>query len=652
MTDHIDLTEDGNDNPSYVNKEEGSKKRIVALAEGLHDRLRVADSPARKRVRRAVDDVAVPAVAANGEMLQGRSISVFTATKPVAVPPPAPAPPQDATPQGSMNKMLAQLHAERLARMTEDGKAALKGPCTAETVKPGSSTQLNQQPSTVVAAASTSRHRTSGNQTVASVPTRSATVLSYNLWFNEDVALLERMRAVGDFIEREGHPDLLLFQEVTQNMVLIFRQQNWFRRYHCSPVPRERTYFTLLLARRDTVTLPAMQPWMEKEYNNTCMARSILYTRASVGGRLLVVGTTHLESPVGPGPQQMATQRQEQLVVAVRELEAAAGAWGDVLLAGDLNWSDTRDGPVRIPPRWCDAWLSLMPHHPGNTWDPVSNPMLTSHFKGSRLDRVLCRLSASGAPVAGPNNFSGGQGGGSCGGWQLGSIKLVGTQALPGLTYEHRGKRLPVLPSDHFGLLVKLIPAEAVQTTAGVGGLLETAPAHGQAPAAVAVVRSVKAATEASGSSQARATTAPASFPAATAVGQEAAAGSKPGIDVLKRRRLPPRSGTMADASAVGPPAAAAAAVAASAAPSRPSAAATTTAAAGAANTAAATTVWSAMGATSRSAMGATSRRATITTAASAEAHRPHQRQRRQPTVDLSLDDNIDSDGADGVVVL
>ncbi|GIL89840.1 hypothetical protein Vretifemale_17535, partial [Volvox reticuliferus] len=242
MTDHIDLTEDGNDNSSYVNREEGSKKRVVALAQGLHDRLRVADSPARKRVRTAVDGVEVPAPAANGEMLQGRPLSVAAAARPAAsqpaAPPPAPAPPQEATPQGSMNKMLAQLHAERLARMTEEGKTALKSPCKAETVKPGSSIQPNQ-PSTMVAAASTSRHRAC-NQHVASVPARSATVLSYNLWFNEDVALPERMRAVGDFIEREGHPDLLLFQEVTQNMVLIFRQQNWFRRYHCSPVPRDR----------------------------------------------------------------------------------------------------------------------------------------------------------------------------------------------------------------------------------------------------------------------------------------------------------------------------------------------------------------------------------------------------------------------------
>lgn len=37
--------------------------------------------------------------------------------------------------------------------------------------------------------------------------------------------------------------------------------------------------------------------------------------------------------------------------------------------------------------------------------------------------------------------------------WKLISIDLVGRDALPGMRYE--GK--PVLPSDHFGMLVKLV---------------------------------------------------------------------------------------------------------------------------------------------------------------------------------------------------
>ncbi|PNH00324.1 hypothetical protein TSOC_013863, partial [Tetrabaena socialis] len=92
-------------------------------------------------------------------------------------------------------------------------------------------------------------------------------------------------------------------------------------------------------------------------------------------------------------------------------------------------------------------------------------------YKGSRLDRVLCRLSGGAAAGAG------GGAGAAAGGWRLGSIKLVGTEALPGLVREHRGKRLPVLPSDHFGLLVKLLPSEAPAAGAGVGRTLGSGPA-------------------------------------------------------------------------------------------------------------------------------------------------------------------------------
>lgn len=39
--------------------------------------------------------------------------------------------------------------------------------------------------------------------------------------------------------------------------------------------------------------------------------------------------------------------------------------------------------------------------------------------------------------------------------WRLHSMELVGREALPGLRFEGR----PVLPSDHFGLLLVLRPA-------------------------------------------------------------------------------------------------------------------------------------------------------------------------------------------------
>jgi tyrosyl-DNA phosphodiesterase 2 len=71
----------------------------------------------------------------------------------------------------------------------------------------------------------------------------------------------------------------------------------------------------------------------------------------------------------------------------------------------------------------------------------VLNQMLQGTLKG-RLDRFFCRLA----------DFT------------IQSIEMVGKDPIPGLTYEKPGwgrnpktKTLPVLPSDHFGLLLKLV---------------------------------------------------------------------------------------------------------------------------------------------------------------------------------------------------
>ena len=63
--------------------------------------------------------------------------------------------------------------------------------------------------------------------------------------------------------------------------------------------------------------------------------------------------------------------------------------------------------------------------------------MLTSRFR-TRLDRIFAKLAD----------------------WEPESMEMVGQDALPGLAYSkvYRGKdvRARVLPSDHYGLLLRL----------------------------------------------------------------------------------------------------------------------------------------------------------------------------------------------------
>lgn len=101
------------------------------------------------------------------------------------------------------------------------------------------------------------------------------------------------------------------------------------------------------------------------------------------------------------------------------------------------NWGPS-DGAPPLPGGWTDAWQYLYSGDAGLTYDPKTNPMLKAYARPirRRLDRLFCRLRA----------------------WRLHAAELVGRQPLPGLQHEGR----PVLPSDHFGLLVTLHPAAAV----------------------------------------------------------------------------------------------------------------------------------------------------------------------------------------------
>ncbi len=86
-----------------------------------------------------------------------------------------------------------------------------------------------------------------------------------------------------------------------------------------------------------------------------------------------------------------------------------------------------------------DAWAELQPDNPGYTYDGKQNAMLTNSYR-TRLDRVLAKLAD----------------------WKLGSIEMVGQEAISGVTrtvtVKGALKETPVLPSDHFGLHFTMQP--------------------------------------------------------------------------------------------------------------------------------------------------------------------------------------------------
>ena len=159
------------------------------------------------------------------------------------------------------------------------------------------------------------------------------------------------------------------------------------------------------------------------------------------------MATTHLESWVGPG-ETKARERVAQLAAALARLQASGAR--NLLLAGDLNWHDDgEEGSLaaRLPPGWLDAWAVLRPGEAGATYDTDANAMLRCdpHPLQARLDRALAKLAD----------------------WEAADVRLVGTEALPGVTRRRPASAsaaaadgepqvTPVLPSDHFGLLLTL----------------------------------------------------------------------------------------------------------------------------------------------------------------------------------------------------
>ncbi|VVA91025.1 unnamed protein product [Arabis nemorensis] len=269
----------------------------------------------------------------------------------------------------------------------------------------------------------------------------SLKILSYNVWFREDLELISRMKAIGNLIQLHS-PHLICFQEVTPEIYEIFSKSNWWKAYSCSvsvDVARTKGYYCMLLSK------VGVKSFSCKSFRNSIMGRELSVAEVEVPGRKpLVLATSHLESPC-PGPpkwdQMFSRERVQQAEEAIEILRANT----NVVFGGDMNWDDKLDGKFPLPDKWVDVWEVLKPGDSGFTYDTKANPMLSGNRSlQKRLDRIFCRLDD----------------------YKLGGIEMVGKEAIPGLSYVKEKKvrgavkelELPVLPSDHFGLLLTISP--------------------------------------------------------------------------------------------------------------------------------------------------------------------------------------------------
>ncbi|THG18466.1 hypothetical protein TEA_013758 [Camellia sinensis var. sinensis] len=346
----------------------------------------------------------------------------------------------------------------------------------------------------------------SGTRTVS----RTLKILSYNVWFREDLEMDERMEALGDLIQLHS-PNVICFQfkkhtskvclfilykrkscssvdsgevepkalvdsrvahrqdnsevkmgleeahrgwfnsgvdslghfslqEVTSNIYDIFQQSSWWKLYRCSVstgMAYRRQYFCMQLSK-----LP-VKSYSCKPFSNSIMGRELCVAEVEVEADVpLVVATSHLESPCPAPPkwdQMFSKERVAQAQEALNFLKKNA----NVIFCGDMNWDDELDGQFPLLNGWVDAWVQLRPGENGWTYDTKSNQMISGNRPlQKRLDRFVCKLRD----------------------FKIRRIDMIGMEAIPGVSYWKEKKvknrvqqlKLPVLPSDHYGLLLTI----------------------------------------------------------------------------------------------------------------------------------------------------------------------------------------------------
>ncbi|CAL5411927.1 unnamed protein product [Camellia sinensis] len=257
------------------------------------------------------------------------------------------------------------------------------------------------------------------------IASRTLKILSYNVSFREDLEMDKRMEAIGDLIQLHS-PDLICFQEVTSRSYCIFQQSRWWKLYRCSVTekPTYRQYFCLQLI--------------------LCVAE--VEVQADMP---LVVASSHLESPCPKWDKMFSKERVDQAKEALNFLKKDV----NVIFCGDMNWDEELDGQFPLPEGWVDAWVRYRPGENGWTFDTKSNQMLSGNWPlQKRLDRFVCNLrdfKIRRIDMVGMEAIPG---------LSYCKKKLIDMEALPGLSYcKKKGKNkklmVPVLPSDHYGLL-------------------------------------------------------------------------------------------------------------------------------------------------------------------------------------------------------
>ncbi|KAF6986019.1 hypothetical protein CFC21_003816 [Triticum aestivum] len=283
-----------------------------------------------------------------------------------------------------------------------------------------------------------------------SVCSKAIKIMTYNVYFGQNMELHSRIPAIGDIIQHHS-PDLICLQEVTPEIYGLLEKSDWWAEYKCF-MPREMAYYI----EAEKVRSNMVRPFMKKKRNMRsyfCMQmsklpvdsfRGVPFSNSAMGRELSMAnGTSHLESPRREAPWWDHNMSRNKRAAQAKESLMLLGGRGsrNVIFCGDMNWDDKIDGPFPLPDGWVDAWAELKPGEGGWTYDTVANAMLSKGYKKLqlRLDRFVCKL---------PD-------------FEVQKVKEFSHKSKSGKKFSGTWEwMLPVLPSDHFGLVLTIAPRD------------------------------------------------------------------------------------------------------------------------------------------------------------------------------------------------
>uniref|UniRef100_A0A7S3YZU8 Endonuclease/exonuclease/phosphatase domain-containing protein n=1 Tax=Lotharella globosa TaxID=91324 RepID=A0A7S3YZU8_9EUKA len=311
-------------------------------------------------------------------------------------------------------------------------------------------------------------------------------VLTWNVWFGNRAEPKSRFRlrcrAILKSLGRT-RADVICLQEVVPQFLQMIQKAKWVREGYDASCRLVYGYGVVMLVRKglecEFTKVPLPTRMGRDLHLGQCILRRSGKAGQGGGGQredaknathapiTFTVGTVHLES------LHSARTRKQQLVKCKEALDAKAGKKRaeNSLLVGDFNFCSYRNfnkntTPLEnnmleeTMPDFKDVWADLHPSAKGYTFDSENNSIIKK-FERMRYDRVMARLS----------------------GMETRSILLYGTTKVCLIRTQKKEmgeKKTSAVGldvdksthlSDHFGLLVCLIPVEEDRTRGGNSSL-------------------------------------------------------------------------------------------------------------------------------------------------------------------------------------